>query len=41
MDLGSAENCKEIVEQAVATFDHIDALVNNAGMNDKVGPRAW
>jgi len=37
MDLGSAQNCKEIVEQAVATFDHIDALVNNAGINDKVG----
>jgi L-fucose dehydrogenase len=26
-----------IVEQAIATFDHIDALVNNAGINDKVG----
>jgi L-fucose dehydrogenase len=37
MDLSSAENCKQIVEQAVATFDHIDALVNNAGINDKVG----
>jgi L-fucose dehydrogenase len=37
MDLASAENCKAIVEQAVATFDHIDALVNNAGINDKVG----
>jgi L-fucose dehydrogenase len=37
MDLGSAENCKKIVEQAVATFVHIDALVNNAGINDKVG----
>jgi L-fucose dehydrogenase len=37
MDLCSAEDCKEIVEQAVVTFDHIDALVNNAGINDKVG----
>ena len=37
LDLGSAENCKMIVEQAIATFDHIDALVNNAGINDKVG----
>lgn len=37
LDLASAENCKAIVEQAIATFDHIDALVNNAGINDKVG----
>jgi L-fucose dehydrogenase len=37
MDLSSAENCAEIVQQAIATFDHIDALVNNAGINDKVG----
>lgn len=37
MDLALAENCKAIVEQAVASFDHIDALVNNAGINDKVG----
>jgi len=37
LDLGSAENCKMIVEQAIATFDRIDALVNNAGINDKVG----
>jgi len=37
MDLSSAENCKAIVQQAIATFDHIDALVNNAGINDKVG----
>jgi L-fucose dehydrogenase len=37
LDLSTAENCKAIVEQAVASFDHIDALVNNAGVNDKVG----
>jgi L-fucose dehydrogenase len=37
IDLSSAENCKAIVQQAIATFDHIDALVNNAGINDKVG----
>jgi L-fucose dehydrogenase len=37
MDLASADNCKAIVQQAIASFDHIDALVNNAGINDKVG----
>src|SRR5579863_5738935 len=37
IDLSSAENCKAIVQQAIATFDHIDVLVNNAGINDKVG----
>src|SRR5579864_9251524 len=33
MDLASAENCKAVVDQTWATFDHIDALVNNAGIN--------
>jgi L-fucose dehydrogenase len=37
MDLVPAANCKELVEQVVANFRHIDALVNNAGINDKVG----
>jgi L-fucose dehydrogenase len=37
MDLSSAENCKAIVQQAIAAFGRIDALVNNAGINDKVG----
>jgi L-fucose dehydrogenase len=37
MDLSSGENCKAIVQQAIATFGRIDALVNNAGINDKVG----
>ena len=37
MDLSPATNCKAIVQQVIATFDHIDALVNNAGINDKVG----
>jgi L-fucose dehydrogenase len=37
LDLASAENCQVIVQQAIATFDRIDALVNNAGINDKVG----
>ncbi len=37
LDLETAENCSESVEQAVTTFGQIDALVNNAGRNDKVG----
>jgi L-fucose dehydrogenase len=37
MDLSPAANCKVILERAVATFGHIDTLVNNAGINDKVG----
>jgi L-fucose dehydrogenase len=37
LDLESAEKCRAVVEQAMATFDRIDALVNNAGINDKVG----
>src|ERR1700691_3840462 len=37
MDLSPATNCKAVVQQAIATFDHIDGLVNNAGVNDKVG----
>jgi L-fucose dehydrogenase len=37
MELSSAENCEAIVKQTAAQFEHIDALVNNAGINDKVG----
>jgi L-fucose dehydrogenase len=37
MDLVPAANCRDLVEQVVANFHHIDALVNNAGINDKVG----
>jgi L-fucose dehydrogenase len=37
MDLSSAENCRAIVEQTVARFEQIDGLVNNAGINDKIG----
>src|SRR5215831_5796650 len=37
VDLSSAESCKEAVQQAYSKFERIDALVNNAGVNDKVG----
>jgi L-fucose dehydrogenase len=37
MDLASADNCSAIVQETIARSGHIDALVNNAGINDKVG----
>jgi len=37
LDLSSSENCRAAVEQTVAAYGRIDALVNNAGINDKVG----
>ena len=36
-DLTSAENCKKAVEQTLQHFGRLDALVNNAGVNDRVG----
>jgi L-fucose dehydrogenase len=36
-DLETAESSSQSVEQAMKTFGRIDALVNNAGRNDKVG----
>lgn len=36
-DLEAAESCSQSVSQAVEEFGHVDALVNNAGRNDKVG----
>jgi L-fucose dehydrogenase len=37
MDLTTPENCEQAVAQAFEKFGCIDALVNNAGLNDKVG----
>ena len=37
VDLGTSESCSESVEQTLKNFGRIDALVNNAGRNDKVG----
>jgi len=37
MDLSPATNCDTVVREAIATVGRIDALVNNAGINDKVG----
>jgi len=36
-DLLLAENCSKAVEETARTFGRIDALVNNAGVNDGVG----
>ncbi len=37
VDLGDPENCRKSIDQTLQMFGHIDALVNNAGRNDKVG----
>ena len=36
-DLTAPESCKDAVEETMAEFGRIDALVNNAGVNDRVG----
>jgi L-fucose dehydrogenase len=37
VDLATPESCSQSVEQTLKSFGRIDALVNNAGRNDKVG----
>jgi L-fucose dehydrogenase len=37
VDLTHPENCRRAVEETLAKFGAIDALVNNAGVNDRVG----
>lgn len=37
VDLCSAGSCQQSIAQTVKEFGHLDALVNNAGRNDKVG----
>jgi L-fucose dehydrogenase len=37
VELSSAVNCSQAIEQAVHEFGQLDALINNAGVNDRVG----
>jgi L-fucose dehydrogenase len=37
IDLSSAESCREAIDRVAKTHGRIDALVNNAGINDGVG----
>jgi len=37
VELSSAANCAHAVEHAVQEFGQLDALINNAGVNDRVG----
>jgi L-fucose dehydrogenase len=37
IDLSNAEGCSQAVDHAVKTFGRIDALVNNAEVNDRIG----
>ena len=36
-ELGKVDACADAIKKATKDFGHIDALVNNAGRNDKVG----
>ncbi|HEV7219501.1 MAG TPA: SDR family oxidoreductase [Terriglobales bacterium] len=37
IDLLTAEGCAAAIDQSVKAFGRLDALINNAGVNDKVG----
>jgi L-fucose dehydrogenase len=37
LELSSPENCRKAVDEALQQFGRIDALVNNAGVNDGIG----
>jgi L-fucose dehydrogenase len=36
-ELGTAESCKEAIDEAIKKYGKIDGLINNAGVNDGVG----
>lgn len=37
IDLIPAENCKRVIDETLEKFGAIDALINNAGVNDRIG----
>jgi L-fucose dehydrogenase len=37
LDLATPDNCPQVIAQTIEKFGRLDALVNNAGLNDKVG----
>lgn len=37
VDLVPPQNCKRVVEETLDRFGRLDALINNAGVNDRVG----
>jgi L-fucose dehydrogenase len=37
VDLARGQNCKDAVKQSTEMYGRLDSLVNNAGINDKVG----
>jgi L-fucose dehydrogenase len=37
LEIGEADNCKKAIEQTIEKYGHIDALINNVGVNDNVG----
>jgi NAD(P)-dependent dehydrogenase (short-subunit alcohol dehydrogenase family) len=37
VELGSNESCKYVVDKTLAKYNRIDALINNAGVNDSIG----
>jgi L-fucose dehydrogenase len=36
-ELGTADNCRAEIEHTIMRFGRLDALINNAGVNDKIG----
>ncbi len=40
-DLSAAESCYAVIQRTIERFGRLDALVNNAGVNDKVGLEHW